>query len=230
MNKLAWIVCNSFLNKTGPKKKSSLVRFLPKSEQEIIKTVESETLKTLSCNFDEEKTLNLVHPSWHASFLRSLSETEVGLFLSCLPPFVSEKLKKALLYSRPLDKLSSISERYFRSILIKNLFHSNQDVLPLECLGDSPLKELLTFSNEHLHSLIEFLGLHDLSVEIKQIIDTSLLKKIQAALTVEKDSYLKSLSQKKEPVLFKRLDLYKWDGKPETLEMGYRNAQRPFTK
>jgi hypothetical protein len=88
----------------------------------------------------------------------------------------------------------------------------------MELLPDSPLNVLLEMPNSELYQVIDYLGMHDLAVEMKKIIDTVLLKKIQSALDPEKEEYVKKLSQKKEPVIFKRLELQKWDGRTETLK------------
>jgi hypothetical protein len=79
----------------------------------------------------------------------------------------------------------------------------------LNCLTD--------FSTQELRLLIEFLGLHDLSIEIRQIIDTVKLKKIHSILSKEKTAFLQSLLHKKEPVIFKKMELFNWNGEAETL-------------
>lgn len=72
-------------------------------------------------------------------------------------------------------------------------------------------------NTKNLRLLIEFLGLHDLAVEMKQIIDTIKLKKIQASLSKEKNFFLHLLTQKKEAVVFKKMELTHWSGQEEIL-------------
>lgn len=218
MNKTAWIVCNAFLSKAGPDKKNALIQFLPEAQQELLKTLAAPEKDPLKASFDQEKLLQMVHPSWFASFLRTLPEAEVRLFLACFPESASKKLQKALLFSRPIPPLTSPGKRYIQSILIEHIQSGNPDLLPLELLPHSPLNTLLGISNEAIHQLVEYLGLHDLAVEIRQIIDTMKLKKIHAVLSSDKEAYLKGLLQKKEAVVFKRMELSKWDGKAESLQ------------
>jgi hypothetical protein len=65
--------------------------------------------------------------------------------------------------------------------------------------------------------LIALLSMHDLAVEIRQIIDTAKLKRIYGILTQPQTIFLKTLIYRKEPVVFKKLELNKWDGHTETL-------------
>src|SRR4029078_9954336 len=51
----------------------------------------------------------------------------------------------------------------------------------------------------------------------RQIIDTAKLKKIYAMLSSAQTNFLKTLIYRKEPVVFKKLELTKWDGLSETL-------------
>jgi len=218
MNKTAWIVCNAFLSKASPDKKNALVRYLPPKQQELLRTLVIPEKDPLTASFDPAALLQIVHYSWFASFLRTLPEGEVRLFLACFPEGMSKKLQKTLLFSKSIAPLSPLGKNYLQHELIKYILPKDSDVIPTECLPHCPLNSLLDLSHEALLSLIEYLGLHDLSVEIRQIIDTMKLKKIHSALSKEKDAYLKVLLQRKEPVLFKRMELVKWDGKADTLQ------------
>lgn len=218
MNKTAWIVCNAFLTKAGPDKKNALVRYLPVKQQELLKALVTPEKDPLSTSFEPVKLLHIVHYSWFTSFLRTLPEAEVKLFLASFPDAVSKKLQKALLFSKPITPVTALARRYLQHELIEHILSKDSDVIPLECLPHSSLNPLLDLSQDSLVSLIEYLGLHDLAVEIRQIIDTMKLKKIHSVLSKEKEAYLKNLLQKKEAVLFKRMELAKWDGKADTLQ------------
>ena len=218
MDKTAWIVCNAFLAKAGASKKNALVSYLPSRSQELLKALGSPEKDPMQVIFKPAEVLKLIHYSWFTPFLRSLGEAEISLFLGIFPETEYKKLKKALLFSKPIQPISSFAKKYLESVLIDHLMEGTTDILPLELLPHSPLNTLVDISHESLQSLIEYFGLHDLAVEIKQIIDTMKLKKIHSVLSPEKEAYLKILSQKKEAVLFKRMELSKWDGKAETLE------------
>ena len=218
MNRFAWIVCNAFLNKAGSGKKTALVRFLPGPQQDLIRKILITEKNPLETPYHKDRLLQTVHYTWFTTFLRTLPEADVGIFLSCFPENTKKNLQDAILYSRPSIDLTECAKKYITSILYENIVQSNPDVLPIELLPSCDLNTILDLTTSELYILIEYLGIHDLGVEMKQIIDTTLIKKIQGSLSPEKEDYLKKLSQKKEPVFFKRMELHKWDGKPESLK------------
>lgn len=59
--------------------------------------------------------------------------------------------------------------------------------------------------------------MHDLSVEIRQIIETAKLKQIYALLTKPQTTFLKTLLHKKEAVTFKKMGLIAWRGDKDAL-------------
>ncbi|MCX6988677.1 MAG: hypothetical protein NTZ52_04155 [Chlamydiae bacterium] len=217
MNNTSWIVCNAFLSKAGASIKNKLVRYLPQGEQDLINKIAPSENNPLTANYDQSALLNLVHYTWLTAFLRTLSEVDVGLFLSSLPEPVAKPIKNTVLYSKELSKLTLCAQEYLRSILIDTLLKDQPDIIPMPVLPHSAMNTLLDLPHSTLQKLIEYLGLHDLSVEMKQIIDMVKIKKIQTTLPEDKIIYLKGLSQKAEPVLFKRMELSKWDGTPDTL-------------
>ena len=218
MDKTAWIVCNAFLGKAGSAKKNALTSYLPDTSQELLKALGCPEKDPLQAVFNPTDILQFVHYSWITPFLRTMGEAEISLFLASFDESLQKKLKKALLFSKPIHPITPFAKKHLQSVIVQHLMEGSTDILPVDLLPHSPLNTLLDISYESLQSLIEYLGLHDLSVEIKQIIDTMKLKKIHSVLSEEKETYLKILSQKKEPVLFKRMELLKWDGKAETLE------------
>ncbi len=59
--------------------------------------------------------------------------------------------------------------------------------------------------------------MHDLSIEIRHIIETTRLKEIYAQLTKPQTTFLKTLLHKKEPVSFKKMGLSAWKGNKRSL-------------
>jgi hypothetical protein len=217
MDKTGWLVCNAFLNKLGGGSKEALIAHLPAPQKAIMQQLHLPASDISNGLQDPSELLTHVHYSWLSTFLRSRSENEIRLFLSCLPEQQARKLKKSLLFSPSFFELSPIAKEYLQTILVQHLIEEESDLLPVEALTPSKMNVLLTLSSNELHLLSEFLGLHDLAVEIRQIIDTVKLKKIHACLSKEKEFFLKILSHKKEGIVFKRIELQKWDGQCETL-------------
>lgn len=217
MKKTEWLVCSAFITKKANEAKDLLLAFLePKEKQKILELSSPST--DLCLGFDLESSLmESVHYTWFAPFLRSLPEQEIGLFLSAFSKQKAEDLKKMLLFSESASSLSSITKSFLQKKLIETILQDNPELTPIEALPPSSLNTLLTFSSKDLHVLIGFLGLHDLAIEIRQIIDKVKLKKIQSILSKEKVFFLESLSLKKEPVIFKKMELSTWDGNAENL-------------
>lgn len=218
MDTTASLTCLSFLQKCPADRREALFWYLPVSEQKNLSTLPlptddlSEGIETL----DEQ--LKRIHFSWFSSFLRTLSEMEARLFLSALSGPQVNGLKKMLLLTNHQN--ATATSEFVKGFLQKTLWEkiAEKDLLPWQCLPASSLNELLKLSDRQLELCISLLGLHDLSVEMRMIIETAKLKKIQAILSVEQQHYLKEILQKKEPLTFPRMALEKWDRKEETLK------------
>jgi len=214
MNTLSTLVCSSFLQKHL---KEDSLSFLPPQKREALKKPPS-TLQDLSLGFDlKDSILNLVHDSWISPFLRTLSKSDLLLFLSALPEKKADNLRKELLFTPSLIQVSTQAKSFLIRTMAKALISSFPHLLPIEALPSSQLNQLLELSLKDLYTLIDLLGLHDLSIEIKQIIDTTRLKQIHAILSQKQKAYLQHLTHQRERVLFKRLELHNWNGKPEPL-------------
>jgi hypothetical protein len=213
MDQASWTVCQALLQNCPSEKKRFLVRFLPKNQRIAAETATLLELKDIPAA--PEKELDKVHYTWLTPFLRMLPENEIRLYLSALTEDQSKELQKALLFSNHLVALAPVAKEYLQKNLWKKIGGSSQ--LPLACLLHTPLNALLRLSGAELQKLSFLLGLHDLAHEMRQIIETAKLKKIQAALSKEEQLFLKMLIQKKEQVVFKQLALAKWDGNEELL-------------
>ena len=164
-----------------------------------------------------EAYLKHVHPSWLSPLLRMLASNEIALFLSCLPSLHADELKKLLLNSSNLVHLTPPAKSFLQETLLRKL--REKEVLPIECLPASPLNALVELTEAELRKVAHFLGLHDLAIEIKHIIDTARLKKIYAALPHAEQQFIKRLLQKKEPIVFKKMEINRWHGDLDSLTL-----------
>ncbi len=212
----ASIVCKAFLQKCPQEKRERFLRFLPQQKQAELQELPSSFYKDPTRGIaPEEEYLKKLHFSWFTPLFRTFSESEVRIFLSALMTEQIEGLKKLLLFSNHGAALTPFS----RPFVQKTLWHMIQEksLLPIECLPDSPLNQLLELHHNELVSLIDLLGIHDLSLVVKQIIDKTKLQHIHAALTSSEYAFLNTLLLKKEVLSFKPFSLEKWDGKPASL-------------
>ena len=216
MDKTAVVVCHAFLQKCPIEQQNFLLNHLPAAEAKELREL-GPTLGNPSKGLpSSDEELDQVHYSWFAPFLRTLPESEIRLFLACLQPGQSDGLKSQLLFSNHLPELSSLAIQFLKRALFEKI--SPPDLLPTTCLPESRLNILLNLDQEGWNSLIDLMSMHDLSIEIRHIIDTAKLKQIQELLTKSQQTYLKTLSHQKEPVCFKKLGLANWDSDAEALK------------
>lgn len=217
MNLVTASVCKAFLLRSSPELQTRLLSFLPPEELKEMEELPSTFYGDPSAGISsDEERLKMVHHSWLALNFRSLSENEVRLFLSSLSETQIKGLKKNLLFSNSLLPLNPLALPFLQSSLWE-IVTGDEEILPLECLPASSLNGLLSFDAYELLTLIDLLGLHDLALEVKQVIETSKLKKISQALSPQEQAFLKELLHKKEKVSFKRMSLQKWEGDAPSL-------------
>jgi hypothetical protein len=215
MDSTALIVWHSFLQSAPPDQQSSLLQCI---SPELSKQLQSLPLPSqdLQRGIEPiEEELEQIHYSWFSPILRSLPESEIKLFLSCLSSEQINDLKQSLLLSNALPTTSSIGKSFLKKTFFEMV--ATEDLVPVSCLPADPLNCLLDLSPPELISLIDLLSMHDLSVEIRHIIETAKLKEIYALLTKAQTTFLKTLLHKKEAVTFKKMGLVAWNGDHEAL-------------
>lgn len=213
MNNSALMVCKAFLDRSPSEEKEELKSLLSESQQEQMNALPPVPMPRRELLFSD--WLDEIHPSWLAPFLRTLSKSDIPLFLSSLESKQSHELQKLLGYTNHLPKLTSLGRLHLRQTLYDQLLP--KDLLPLAFIPESPLNPLLFMDHQKIELLIRFLGLHDLSFEMRHIIATTILKKIFHGLPKIDGDYLKTLLLHREPLVFQRLFLEKWDGTKEHL-------------
>ncbi|MBS0653360.1 MAG: hypothetical protein JSR39_07530 [Verrucomicrobia bacterium] len=216
MDNTAAIVCHAFLQKCSPEQQNALLKYLPSAEAKEMRELGS-TLGDPSKGFPRcDEQLFRIHYSWFAPYLRTLPESDIRLFFTCLHPDQQKGLKTLLLFSNQLPEISFMATQFLRQTLFDQI--TPPDLLPIACLPSSRLNLLLDLDKQEWSSLIDLISMHDLSIEIRHIIDTAKLKQIYALLSKPQQAYLKTLSHKKEPVAFKKLGLASWSGDVEALK------------
>lgn len=215
MDTTALTVWQSFLQASPSDRRSSLMHCISADLQEDLQLFSPLSLGAQEKFEGHDEELLKVHYSWLAPFLRSLPESEIKLFLSSLSAVQIKGLKQSLLLSNSLPSPSEIGTTYLRKTLFETIAADN--LIPACFLPPDPLNELLELSQEELTSLIQLLSMHDLSIEIRHIIETSKLKDIYALLSKAQTTFLKTLVHKKEPVSFKKMGLSSWKSDKDAL-------------
>ncbi len=211
------MVLKAFLSRCEPEKKTALERFLPEAERLEIETLPFRSEEVMPDRFSNGHILEKVHWSWFLPTLKTYPETEQKLFLSALDAYAVKNLAKALTLSPNGQEISEIGRSFFRKMLLDSLAGAQNRLLPIEYLPASRLNRLLNLSKKELTRLIDFLSLHDLAAELRQIVETKILKKIYSLLSEEERKFLKNAMAHKDPFTLGRLGLERWDGLEESL-------------
>lgn len=190
--------------------KENLYAYLPKEEESSLKEIVFPEEESFSYDlFDLEKQLSQIHYSW---IWRKVSK-QPEPFQQVLIASVDQKLQAQLMSFNPqLLTIKKPAERiclYFREWLAHQVMEKH--VIPKSLLPKTELALLLDMSHVELVKIIHFLGLNDLSVELRLILDTAQLNGIFSVLTPEDRQYIRSIIKSDEQVpIFPPLGLKGW--------------------
>lgn len=179
---------------------------------------ESKTTFRISHIFPESKAiLSYIHYTWFFPILQKLSQPEQKLLMSILPKEASTTLQASLSCDVPEFNLNPLMQEFASTYLIKELLQG-MSYLSIETLPEHPLNRLLELTSKELKKLIITLGLHDLAIDMRKLIRSSVLKALQQSLSPKELNYVRKLQNRQENVQLSSLHLDKWDGKKATLE------------
>ncbi len=203
-----------FLNAIPEERAEALVQFIPEEERNRL---------ALLPRFLREKeppfALERVHWSWWVPTLKSYGVKDYRWFILSLEPSAREALGFALKSPLPTSSISCLGRAFLRQLLLNSLLPKGQSLLPIDCLPPSRIKRLLQLSKKGLVNLVDFLSLYDLSLEIRQIVDTKALKTVYSILSEEKRKFLRQIADRRDPFPAARLGLDRWDGQAESLRL-----------
>lgn len=200
------------LEKTGPDRKKVLVGYLSDSERKKAEGAFVPVADPFSFDFSIEDRIKVIHYSWIAPFVRPFAEADQRSLLSVLAPAQAEKLKLYFKISRGLKKLGFHPKRFLQRLIYDWLISTQKEFVPVEYLPAHPLNAILELKKSSIQHLVDFLGLHDLALELKKMVTAKQIKKIQEALSKPHREYLKKVCKSKEPISFARFNLERWDG------------------
>lgn len=205
------VVLKAFLEKSpsGP----SLTRFLPDEEKGALEQL---PLIEMAAHFDAD-LLERIHWSWFLPILKLYPESEQKLFLFAFPPYAEKNLAKTLTLSLGGEGTTEIGKLFLRKILLDSLLEGEDRPFAMSALPKSALNRLLYLEKKELTHLIDRLGFYDLSMALRQIVETKILKKLYSLLTDEERRSLKELSQYKDSFGLGKFGLERWDGTEESL-------------
>jgi hypothetical protein len=211
------MILNAFLSRQPAEKQERLVHFLPDSEQGRLKMLPSFAAAVRVEGFENGTLLERVHWSWFLPTLKSYSPQEQILFLSSLDETSAKMLAEEIPCKASKTELTNAGRAYLRKLLLDSVIGAHNRLLPIEYLPPSSLNQLLKLSRNQLIDLIDLLSMHDLALEVRQIVETKILKKIYSLLSEAQQKFLKIVRAKHEVMAPAKLGLDRWDGKEESL-------------
>ncbi|QVL57589.1 MAG: hypothetical protein KFB93_00500 [Simkaniaceae bacterium] len=215
MNKASWVSFRHLLELRG---KSSFLQYLSPSEQEKFQSIPSSKGDPFAHSYSMADRLQRVHYSWLITFLEPFAESDKEMILSSLDESQATRLRKYFKVKEASFPLKSGAKSYLVKAVYEWLISDQKEFLPIEFLPDHPLNPLVNLSKNELQTLVDYLGLHDLAIELKHVIKSEQIKKIQKVLTQGERNYLKKQIKVKEPITFARLNLDGWNGDGEKLK------------
>lgn len=203
------------LNKYNQGPQDALLNALSEDEAQKVKAVKISSEDYLALLSSPLNTLTHVHYSWLTKPLASLSREKTLCLLGLIPQAHAEKIKSALNIAEEIPAFSSSVKKFIIQYLAKDF--PFQDAPVLAFVPDSDLSHLTHLQKQQIIELIDFLGLFDLAEEIHNIVDKTVLEKVNSALTPKKRSFIKQCLLSKQKLVTNRLNLEYWDGNPSKL-------------
>jgi hypothetical protein len=96
------------------------------------------------------------------------------------------------------------------------LLGQHDRLVPIDYLPQTSLSFLLRLPKRELIALIDSLSIYDLAAEMRQIVETKILKKIYSFLSEEEKRLLKVAASHQEHFVLARMGLERWDGSEES--------------
>lgn len=204
------------LNRAGKGPQDPIHKFLPRDSAEAVRHIQTGETELAHALIYPPAYLSKIHYTWLKEFLETLPQEEIPYYLSAL----DKKKRDEILKVMPIDKSLTESTGFVKDFIQKKWIQHlvPKDFIPLPFLPRSELDPLYTLSKNDLIDLIGYLGLIDLSFEVKKMVDTKKLKAIYSVLSPKKVEIIKSYLGVKEKIQTPKFDLSDWQGDSRDLE------------
>jgi len=202
------LMVNALLGHGRQKEGAELLKFLPVHEAEQLKELFTPKSLPGPGAWNPEKILEHVHYSWIVPVIKRYASPLQSVMLSSVPWEARKGLSKLLKIHEGSSVLSKPVKRFFAKVICEAIL--NPDRRPPELLPESPLNALLKLNKHQLVRLIDLLGLHDLAMELRQVLDRNLLNKCFGLLSESEQQFLRYCLQQPDIMLGSLDGLDKW--------------------
>lgn len=211
-----WIALKTLLGSVDEETRQRLAALIP---DEDLPHLSAALAASSVDDLFKEPDLTSVHYSWFIHLFENYSENDKHLLSSILSKTQYTKLAEIFsLPDAPLQ-LSPFAEKFLRHKIYAWLTHEQKEFVPPEYLPEHALNHLIALSKPQLVSLVDYLGLRDLSVEFKRMIQSHQINQVKSHLADEKKKHLKELLKEEEPIAFTSLKLEGWAGDIDELHL-----------
>lgn len=212
------IVLKAHLDHLDPSKRNRLLKFLPEKERQHIDSLAPADSEFTPVFETPKERIHPIHYSWMISPMEKFNKQEQALILSALEPLFGPTLSHALGIQPNSVELSNIAKDFIYSFMYKEVCNK-RFVLPTSYLPASNMKILLRLNKNELIHLIKKLSLFDLAHEVKQIVETQVLKAIYSFLSEEERIFLKAIGSEADSFQWPKMGLDRWDRSKEHFQL-----------
>ena len=194
--------------------KNALLHFLPESEIAKIQGMPSFDVGMID-TVPIFAYLGKIHPSWFETLFDPMTKKDKKLFISAFSQR-REELASAFGLEQDFIELTHVARRYIIQHVYQFMLGST-GMLPFSFLSNEPHFNLLTLSYPQLVELIDLLALHDIALEVKNLLHKGQIKALHHILDKKQLKYLKGIKNDSSGVSFGKMGLASWDGNEKEL-------------
>ena len=195
--------------------REELLRFFPPSFAQEVRNLPMSSNGDKSSLFSIDRWSQPIHYSWFSDIMREYPPKVQACFLGVLTHQQAEGLQKLLSLTEKRKNLIPFLRPFLTHILHRTI--ADPDLLAEQLLPPSPFNNLLKLQRKQLIHLVDFLGLHDLSADLRQVVDKDLLSRIHQALSPDQLHFLQYCSKQPLKWVSPKLGLLAWDGSKKQL-------------
>lgn len=190
---------------------SSLLNILPEDLAKQLLEVPCDSKDAAAALAAPEEEIEKIHYSWLLEPLETYPDSlRPWLLASLSKHHFSGICQVKALVSKKRSVAPVVRQFFLRSLYYK--IDGIADSIPEGFLKKQPLSILLEVNRPLLLEAIDLLGLYDLAVKIKCIVDKNQLQSITSCLSPSKRKFLKMLTYQPDRVQMPELDLSDWQG------------------
>lgn len=181
---------------------------------QIINSKSPQLLKAIDPSLGyKKKAVTLLDESYHnIDLLEKVDPSYFEIIYDSYPKkdilFIQNTLKKSS---------SSILHKFIKQDCLDKLL-KHFPCLPYKYMSSFPGSHILFLNAAQVKQLLLLLGMYDVKLSLKTLIDQSIIKQINHCLSDLQKLFLKDLSKEQDKVAFKRLPLETWDMQKSSLE------------